>query len=181
MKIEARSQKSEVSPASAAALPRRVESQRSALALLFLLTSVLCSLTSAWAQSAVSTNKTLMVNNGLGGTTNNVLPPSDTNFFDVNFWHLTNALVRGGFSGGGGGGIPTTGTANTVIVYDANGNAVGTNALNGILSGDGGGLTNLNGAALVSPVSQTNLPPNALTNKEASPVSFATNLYVGEN
>ncbi len=52
----------------------------------------------SFSQSGISTNKTMMLNDGLGGTTNNALPPSDSNFFDVNFWHLTNALGNGGYS-----------------------------------------------------------------------------------
>ncbi|HEY3857710.1 MAG TPA: SGNH/GDSL hydrolase family protein [Verrucomicrobiae bacterium] len=52
------------------------------------------------AQST-STNKTFMLNNGTGGTTDNGLPPSVSNFFAINS-NLLNRSVRA--SGGGGGG-----------------------------------------------------------------------------
>jgi hypothetical protein len=50
-----------------------------------------------------STNKTFMLNNGQGGTINNALPPSVSNFFLVNS-NLLNQSVKPSSGGGGGGG-----------------------------------------------------------------------------
>lgn len=66
--------------------------------LLLLLNAAFLLPTPAPAQS-VSTNTTFVVN-----STNNALPPNETNFFTQNYPLLTNALVTGGFSSGGGGG-----------------------------------------------------------------------------
>ncbi len=53
--------------------------------------------------SGQSTNKAFMLNNGNGGTVNNGLPPSVSNFFAVNS-NLLNLSVKPSSGGGGGGG-----------------------------------------------------------------------------
>ena len=53
----------------------------------------------AFPQSSISTNKTFMLNDGLGSTTNNALPPSDSNFFVINS-NLLNQAVSPNSSAG---------------------------------------------------------------------------------
>lgn len=51
-----------------------------------------------------STNKTFMLNNGTGGTTDNALPPGTSNFFVVNS-NLMNQAVNSSHGGGSGGAM----------------------------------------------------------------------------
>ena len=116
------------------------------------------------AGGSISTNKTFVVN------TDNVLPPNETNFFAVNSNLLNQAVapsVGGGGSGGGGGG--TTYNFASPIYTNGSGQVALVN---------GGSLTNLQGAALVSPINQTNLPAVALTNQEANQIIFKNQLIV---
>jgi len=46
--------------------------------------------------SSVSTNKTFMLNDGTGGTTDNALPPNETNFFNANYGWLDMAAIPPG-------------------------------------------------------------------------------------
>jgi hypothetical protein len=88
-----------------------------AIAVLLLATSVV---------SAQSTNKTFMLNNGAGGYTNNVLPPSVSNFFVVNSNLLNQAVSPNATAGvssvnGQNGVISLSGGAGTSNVVSIGG------------------------------------------------------------
>lgn len=83
----------------------------------------------------VSTNKSFMLNNGTGSTTNNRLPPSETNFFSVNKDLLTNA-VSSVIGGAGAPGVSLLGAASTVMVRDPNGIEADTNNLSATIAGN---------------------------------------------
>jgi hypothetical protein len=88
----------------------------------------------------VSTNKTFMLNNGTSGTTNNVLPPNETNFFVVNS-NLLNAAVTP--NGGSGGAAQTPWSQNINGNGNILSNAVFNNDIAGTLTITNGEFTNV--------------------------------------
>ena len=126
----------------------------------------------AFSASGQSTNKTFMVG------TNNVLPPNETNFFQVNS-NLLNAAVAP--SSGSGGGITSGGTmTNVSIIAPTNNSLCASNvtSVGGQFGGNAAGLTNIPAAQLTGTLPMATLPAAVVTNNDLSTLTFSNGLIL---
>ncbi len=141
------------------------------LMLLLLLTTNHSPLTTG-LQGQVSTNKVFVVG------TNNVLPPNEANFFQINS-NLLNAAVAP--SSGSGGGITSGGTiTNVSIIAPTNNSLCASNvtSVGGQFAGNAAGLTNIPAAQLTGTLPMATLPAAVVTNNDLSTLTFGNGLIL---